>query len=216
MTTLTIDTTSLASVLRVLSRVRLYDLGRVLVARIRQNKPSKSEIAALLAGVLGRGRLPDVLRELGRDELRTIGKAMDLVMGPSKGQVPSACGRQWLVEDVAPGEQGESPLVKLACLDDDAPGKALEILWDLEIGAEVVEDTRPLPLPTKLDEPAHFGAYLHALKWRAVSAADATRSALLDKAAIAVKSGSPSQKEVAKTASKKKFWSEHSGRGSLS
>jgi hypothetical protein len=65
--------------------------------------------------------------------------------------------------------------VRLICLDDDDPGRQVEILWALELGARVVTpETQGLGAPSKLDAPAHFGAYLHALKWSAVSAADAT------------------------------------------
>src|SRR5690606_19990701 len=74
------------------------------------------------------------------------------------------------------GSAHESPLLELACLDDDAPGKKLEMLWDLEIGARVIEPrTQGVGTPERLDPPAHFGAYLHALKWSSVSAAEASR-----------------------------------------
>ncbi len=75
-----------------------------------------------------------------------------------------------------PGEHRESPSLRLACLDDDAPGTELEILWDLELGARVIEpEAHGLGKPERLDPPAHFGAYLHALKWSTVSAADPNR-----------------------------------------
>ncbi len=83
--------------------------------------------------------------------------------------------RQWLVDDVQPGGAGESPLVRLICLDDDDPGRQIDVLWSLELGAQVVAPgTHRLGAPSRLDAPAHFGAYLHALKWSAVSSADAT------------------------------------------
>ena len=95
---------------------------------------------------------------------------------PRAGQVLAARGRQWLIESVIPGEHKESPLLRLACLDDDSPGRKLEILWDLELGARVIEpEADGLGKPERLDPPAHFGAYLHALKWSAASASDATR-----------------------------------------
>jgi len=95
---------------------------------------------------------------------------------PRAGQVVNARGRQWMVEAVDEGERRESPLLRLACLDDDAQGRRLEMLWDLELGARVVAPgTEGLGEVRRLDAPAHFGAYLHALKWSAVSAADATR-----------------------------------------
>jgi hypothetical protein len=95
---------------------------------------------------------------------------------PLPGQVVVARHRQWLVEGVELGESGESPMVRLVCLDDDDPGRALDVLWDLELGARVVEpETHGLTDGQRLDPPSHFGAYLHALKWSAVSAADPNR-----------------------------------------
>lgn len=94
---------------------------------------------------------------------------------PKKGQIVHARHRQWLVEDVHVGASDESPLIRLVCLDDDDPGRVIEVLWNLELGARVVEpDRHGIGSPAKLDPPAHFGAYLHALKWSAVSAADAS------------------------------------------
>lgn len=95
---------------------------------------------------------------------------------PAPGQVVQARHRQWLVEAVHPGQDYDSPRVCLVCLDDDAPGEELEILWDLEVGARIIDPAAEgLDAKGRLDPPGHFGAYLHALKWSAVSAADATR-----------------------------------------
>lgn len=154
-------------------------------------------------------RLPAILNELGRDELRAVCRrhgldaasrarvdlqarileaagidastfssrppspsARDL---PSKGQVVVARHRQWLVDDVVVGDGGDSPLVRLVCIDDDDPGRELDVLWNLELGARVIApEKHGFGSAAKLDPPAHFGAYLHALKWSAVSAADAT------------------------------------------
>lgn len=200
---------STATVLRTLSLERLFVLGREFGARLRaSSKQKRSEVAALLADNLGDGQLPEVLRELSRDELRAVCRAhglpakshvrdellaaiatasgLDISVSsgprishdglPEPGCVLAARGRQWLVESVARGAHRESPLLKLACLDDDAPGRSLEILWDLEIGARVIEpEADGLGVPARFDPPASFGAYLHALKWSAVSAADARR-----------------------------------------
>ncbi len=200
---------TLQTVLAALSRERLYDLGRVMGAGLRETKSAKTTLVHALSVVLGEDRLPAVLHELGRDELRSVCRAHDgdgsksqrvelieaLLQAsgydpraswriqppvhdglPQEGQVLAARGRQWLVERVRTGAAHESPLLELACLDDDAPGKKLSMLWDLEIGARVIEPrTQGLGTPQKLDPPAHFGAYLHALKWSSVSAADATR-----------------------------------------
>jgi hypothetical protein len=198
-----------ATVLGALARERLFDLGRVFGAGLRAARQTRGQVAQHLATVLGDARLLDVLRELGRDELRAVSRAhglpddlaarqeliaelaaaagLDLAHEPPPtptsldgvpraGQVLTARGRQWLVEAVAHGEHRESPLLRLACLDDDAPGRTLELLWDLEIGARLVEpEAHGLGKPPRLDPPSHFGAYLHALKWSAVSAADPNR-----------------------------------------
>lgn len=95
---------------------------------------------------------------------------------PRAGQIVRARHRQWLVEEVEEGLPFDSPRVVLVCLDDDDPGRRLEVLWNLELGAQVIEpEKRGLGEVRELDAPKHFGAYLHALRWNAVSAADATR-----------------------------------------
>ncbi len=119
-----------------------------------------------------------LLKAAGFDPSRSVAPPPDHHADglPAPGQVVHARHRQWLVERVTPGELGESPLVSLVCLDDDAPGRALDILWDLELGARVMApETHGLGTAEKLDPPTHFGAYLHALKWSAVSAADPER-----------------------------------------
>lgn len=198
-----------SSVLSVLSAERLLDLCRLFGCDVHDGPAGKKErLVHKLSGVLAQ-KLPAILTELGRDELRAVCRRHGLdatpraradlqaailraagldpravsarppapvIDGlPSKGQVVHARHRQWLVDDVRLGEGNESPLVRLICLDDDDPGRQLEVLWSLELGARIVApETHGIGSPSKLDPPAHFGAYLHALKWSAVSAADAT------------------------------------------
>jgi superfamily II DNA or RNA helicase len=82
--------------------------------------------------------------------------------------------RQWLVEDVvAPQRDGDATVVRLVCLDDDNQGRVLEVLWELELGARVHRpEAHGLGAIDRIDPPRHFGAYLHALKWNAVTATD--------------------------------------------
>jgi len=95
---------------------------------------------------------------------------------PRAGQIVRVRHRQWLVEALDEGEADESARIALVCLDDDDPGRRLDVLWDLELGAQTIEpEKRGLGLVDRLDPPDQFGAYLHALRWNAVSAADATR-----------------------------------------
>jgi hypothetical protein len=200
---------TLPSVLAVLSTGRLLDLCRLLGCEVRDPGSARDRLLAKLSDHLA-GRLPALLRELGRDELRAVCRRHGLDPSararadlqalvleaagldprtatlrppapqqdnlPAKGQIVHARYRQWLVEDVVPGLAGESPLVRLVCLDDDDPGRQVDVLWDLELGARIVApETHGLGDAARIDPPAHFGAYLHALKWSAVSAADATR-----------------------------------------
>jgi len=94
---------------------------------------------------------------------------------PKVGGIVQVRQRQYLVEDVRKGAEGGSrppmTLVSLACLDDDAPGRHVEVLWELELGARVVKPTAEgLGAITRLDPPAHFAAYLSALRWNCVTA----------------------------------------------
>ena len=60
---------------------------------------------------------------------------------PEPGQVVRVRSRQYLVEEVVPPPNpGDQTLVRLSCLDDDAQGQELEVLWENEIDAEVLSD----------------------------------------------------------------------------
>ena len=212
---ITATSLSPSSILGALPQPRILDLARLFGVRLRaasSGASQKRQLAALLGAQL-EGRLPLILRELGREELQLVCRAhhipdsgtarRDLIERlllaagidpkrsappppshhheglPRPGQVVKARHRQWLVEEVHPGQGNESALVKLVCLDDDDSGRALEVLWDLELGAEVIDpeatDALQRSNVPRLDPPLHFGAYLHTLRWNAVSAADATR-----------------------------------------
>ncbi len=77
--TTTATTLGLRSVLGALTRERLLDLGRVTgIALSDVRGGNKRDLAGLLSAALGEPRLPEVLRELGRDELRGVSRANDL------------------------------------------------------------------------------------------------------------------------------------------
>jgi len=94
---------------------------------------------------------------------------------PKPGDIVACRHRQWLVEHVdPPPEPGHATRVRMVCLDDDDQGRVMETLWELELGARVLpSESGALPAPEHVDQPRHFGAYLHALKWNAVTATDA-------------------------------------------
>jgi superfamily II DNA or RNA helicase len=90
---------------------------------------------------------------------------------PAPGEIVRVRQRQYLVEDVqpSPGPSGAT-LVAMSCLDDDAQGEALEVLWEHEIDTEVVRGSWDRLGRRGLDAPARFAAYLHALRWNCVTA----------------------------------------------
>jgi hypothetical protein len=59
---------------------------------------------------------------------------------PVAGDFVEVRTRRWLVESVT----GEEALVRarLACIDDDAQGERLEVLWRDEVDASIIADTR--------------------------------------------------------------------------
>ena len=63
---------------------------------------------------------------------------------PAPGRIAFVRQRRWLVEEVAePGGEGEATLVHLSCLDDDAQGQPLAVLWEHELDARVLESAAP-------------------------------------------------------------------------
>jgi hypothetical protein len=83
--------------------------------------------------------------------------------------------RQYLVEgvDLPPQPPGDSTLVRLSCLEDDAQGEPLEVLWEREIDARLLRETDWNRIASRgFDEPRLFSAYLHTLRWNCVTATD--------------------------------------------
>ncbi len=94
---------------------------------------------------------------------------------PEPGQLVEVRRRQWLVSDVdasslSPGRPKQN-LVKLASIDEDALGEELEVLWELEPGAHVIERAG-LPKLTGLDDASTLDAFLDAVRWGAATNAD--------------------------------------------
>ena len=84
---------------------------------------------------------------------------------PEPGRVAFVRQRRYLVEEVGePQADGEATLVFLSCLDDDAQGEPLSVLWEHELDARALEDDGWSAVAGKgFDEPALFAAYLRAL-----------------------------------------------------
>src|SRR5687767_14604421 len=109
---------------------------------------------------------------------------------PSQGQLVDVRQRRYVVLDVRkssldyrdplgsaslrPELQGTHHLVSLASVEDDATGEELQVVWELEPGAQV-HQRLGLPGPAganDFDEPRRLTAFLDAVRWGAVVAAD--------------------------------------------
>jgi SNF2 family DNA or RNA helicase len=96
-------------------------------------------------------------------------------VAPEPGQLVEVRRRQWIVSDVdASAVSPELPkrnLVKLASIDEDALGEEIEVLWELEPGAHVIERAG-LPSLSGIDDPSKLEAFLDAVRWGAATNAD--------------------------------------------
>ena len=104
------------------------------------------------------------------DQLRALPER-----SPQVGELVQVRSRRWLVEEVTPSESaGASPVVTLACADDDAQGQALRVFWDYEIDRRILEEEGWAHLGERgFDDPHRFAAFLHTLRWHCVTATDA-------------------------------------------
>jgi superfamily II DNA or RNA helicase len=93
---------------------------------------------------------------------------------PTVGELVQVRSRRWLVEEVVSSKHsGHSPVVRLACADDDAQGQSLDVFWDYESDRLILEEDGWSNLAAKgFDAPHQFGAFLHAMRWNCVTATD--------------------------------------------
>ena len=64
-----------------------------------------------------------------------------------------------------------SHLVKLSSIEDDGIGEEAQVIWEIEPGVEIRENSS-LPEPTGFDDPKTLEAFLDAVRWGAVSQAN--------------------------------------------
>lgn len=101
-----------------------------------------------------------------------------MATAPEVGQTVVVRGRPYLVEECALQALPESPragqhLVSLSCLDEDALDERLNVIWELEPGAEAREASS-LPAMRHCDDPRDLEAFLHAVRWGVISQMDQT------------------------------------------
>ncbi|WP_300162268.1 DISARM system SNF2-like helicase DrmD [Solidesulfovibrio sp.] len=102
------------------------------------------------------------------------GVLLDVV--PEPGQLVEVRRRQWVVTDVSCGALSSAPngnqhLVGLSSLDEDSMGEEIQVVWQMEPGAQVLEKAG-LPSITGWDSNDRLEAFLDAVRWGAVTNAD--------------------------------------------
>src|SRR5260370_31186870 len=110
------------------------------------------------------------------------------VTNAEPGQLVDVRERRYSVVDVAqstlppdllkPGSLGlpahnsqVQHLVTLTSVEDDAFGEDLQVIWEIEPGANVIEKNA-LPAPIGFDSPHRLDTFLNAVRWGAASSAD--------------------------------------------
>lgn len=89
----------------------------------------------------------------------------------STGDFVSVRGRRWLVQGVTARERQQR--VALACIEDDAQGERLDVIWEAEISPTKLDDDPWSALDGDgTDDLSVFSAYLRTLRWQTASAAD--------------------------------------------
>ncbi len=98
---------------------------------------------------------------------------------PERDELVFVRSRQYLVDDVLAAPEGHAPgrgdtLVRMHCVEDDALGEPLEVLWEREVDARRLGRAAWEEVGRRgFDAPRTFSAYLHTLRWRCVTSTDA-------------------------------------------
>ena len=94
---------------------------------------------------------------------------------PEPGQLVEVRRRQWVVAEVNSSKlESNSALqncVTLSSIDEDGLGEELEVIWEIEPGAQVIERAG-LPSITGQDNSHTLEAFLDAVRWGAATNAD--------------------------------------------
>lgn len=92
---------------------------------------------------------------------------------PEPGQLVEVRRRQWVVSEVDASKLGtvQQHAVTLASIDEDALGEELQVIWEIEPGAHVIERAG-LPAITGQDDSDTLEAFLDAVRWGAATNAD--------------------------------------------
>ena len=94
---------------------------------------------------------------------------------PEPGQLVEVRRRQWVVAEVMSSKLASTSTpqnaVTLSSIDEDGLGEELEVIWEIEPGAQIIERAG-LPTITGQDDSYTLDAFLDAVRWGAATNAD--------------------------------------------
>lgn len=95
---------------------------------------------------------------------------------PELGQLVEVRNRQWIVADVNASQlpnsfHAKQNYINLSSIDEDGLGEELEVIWEIEPGAHIIEKSG-LPEITGFDDAHKLDAFLDAVRWGAATNAD--------------------------------------------
>jgi len=94
---------------------------------------------------------------------------------PEPGQLVEVRRRQWIVAEVMSSQLASMSTpqnaVTLSSIDEDGLGEELEVIWEIEPGAQIIERAG-LPTITGQDDSDTLDAFLDAVRWGAATNAD--------------------------------------------
>ncbi len=105
-----------------------------------------------------------------------VTRSVEVIGIPEPGQLVEVRRRQWVVADIIASEpinSGYPPqhMVTLSSIDEDGLGEELQVVWEIEPGAHVIEKAG-LPEITGFDDADRLEAFLDAVRWGAATNTD--------------------------------------------
>jgi superfamily II DNA or RNA helicase len=98
-----------------------------------------------------------------------------LTSTPEPGQLVEVRRQQWIVADIDGGAVAtgmpKQHLVKLSSIGEDSLGEEIEVIWEIEPGAHIIERAG-LPEITGVDDADTLQAFIDAVRWGAATNAD--------------------------------------------
>ena len=90
---------------------------------------------------------------------------------PTAGVLVAVRGQRWVVSNAEAGVK--STLVSLQSVEDGRYGQTLDVIWEVEPGAQVLPTGALPPVEAgRFDPPQRLAAFLDAVRWSAVTSAD--------------------------------------------